>query len=107
MRSFIRGLFVAQEGSSPDQMHAYQEQAEQALHANPAVDMTFTMSGNSGFLPGNQAFVIAFLKDPHQRLPIEAVAGQLMGAINSSVPGIVTFLQPINPVPADQHGCHR
>ena len=24
--SFIRGVFVAQEGSSPDQMHAYQEQ---------------------------------------------------------------------------------
>ena len=22
------------------------------MHANPAVDMTFTMSGNSGFLPG-------------------------------------------------------
>src|SRR5947209_2360447 len=43
--SFIRGLMVAQEGSSPEQMQAYQLQAESALHANPAVDVTFTATG--------------------------------------------------------------
>ena len=95
--SFIRGVLVAQEGSSPDQMRGYQLKAEQALHANPAVDMTFTMTGNSGFLPGNQGFLIAFLKDPSLRPPIEAVAGQLMGAINTQIPGAAAFLQP-NPV---------
>jgi hydrophobic/amphiphilic exporter-1 (mainly G- bacteria), HAE1 family len=95
--SFIRGVMVAQEGSSPDQMRAYQEKAEGALHANPAVDMTFTMTGNSAFLPGNQGFLIAFLKDPSQRAPIAAVAGQLMGAINTQIPGAAAFLQP-NPV---------
>ena len=95
--SFIRGIMVAQEGSSPDQMHGYQEKAEQALHANPAVDMTFTMTGNSNFLPGNQGFLIAFLKDPSQRPPIAAVAGQLMGAISTQIPGVAAFLQP-NPV---------
>ena len=42
--SFIRGVMVAQEGSSPNQMHAYQTQAEAVMHANPAVDMTFTMT---------------------------------------------------------------
>ena len=65
----------AQEGSSPDQMHAYQDRSKKALHANPAVDMTFTMSGNAGFLPANQGLVLAFLKDPDQRPPIGAVAG--------------------------------
>jgi hydrophobic/amphiphilic exporter-1 (mainly G- bacteria), HAE1 family len=35
--SFIRGVLVAQEGSSPDQMHAYQTQAEKIMKANPAV----------------------------------------------------------------------
>ncbi len=35
--SFIRGVMVAQEGSSPAQMHAYQSQAEKMLQANPAV----------------------------------------------------------------------
>src|ERR1700726_1309622 len=95
--SFIRGVFVAQEGSSPDQMHAYQLQSEEALHANPSVDMTFTMAGTNTFFPSNQGLLLAILKDPDQRPPILAVAGQLMGAVNSRVPGLLTFLQP-NPV---------
>src|ERR1700723_3275867 len=95
--SFIRGVLVAQEGSSPDQMHAYQTEVEKVLQANPSVETTFTMSGNSQFLPANQEFVIAFLKDPAKRSPIAAVAGQLMGGLNSSIPGTITFLQP-NPV---------
>jgi HAE1 family hydrophobic/amphiphilic exporter-1 len=95
--SFVRGVFVAQEGSSPEQMHAYQLQSEEALHSNPAVDMTFTMAGANQFFPSNQGLLFAVLKDPDQRPPIQAVAGQLMGAVNSRVPGLVTFLQP-NPV---------
>jgi HAE1 family hydrophobic/amphiphilic exporter-1 len=92
--SFVRGVFVAQEGSSPDQMHAYQLQVEDALHANPAVDTTFTMSGNNTFFPSNQGVVFTVLKDPDQRPPIQAVAVQLMGMIGSRVPGLLTFLQP-------------
>jgi HAE1 family hydrophobic/amphiphilic exporter-1 len=92
--SFIRGVLVAQEGSSPEQMHAYQTQAEKIMKANPAVRSTFTMSGNAQFLGSNQAFLIAFLKDPSQRPPIDQVAGQLMGSIMGSVPGTMAFLQP-------------
>jgi hydrophobic/amphiphilic exporter-1 (mainly G- bacteria), HAE1 family len=92
--SFIRGVLVAPEGSSPDQMHAYQTQAEKIMKANPAVRSTFTMSGNAQFLGSNQAFLIAFLKDPSERAPITQVAGQLMGGIANSVPGVVAFLQP-------------
>jgi HAE1 family hydrophobic/amphiphilic exporter-1 len=55
------------------------------------------MSGNSQFLPANQAFLIAFLKDPKERAPIGQVAGQLMGGIAATVPGALAFLQP-NPV---------
>jgi HAE1 family hydrophobic/amphiphilic exporter-1 len=95
--SFIRGVLVAQEGASPSQMHAYQTEVEKVLHANPAVGSTFTMSGNSQFMPANQEFVIAFLKDPSTRLPIQQVAGQLMGALDAKIPGTITFLQP-NPV---------
>src|ERR1700746_1661018 len=95
--SFIRGVLVAQEGSSPDQMHANQLAAEKIMQANPAVETTFTMSGNSQFLASNQAFLIAFLKDPSKRAPIDQVAGQLMGGIMSTVPGALAFLQP-NPV---------
>jgi len=92
--SFIRGILVAQEGSSPDQMHAYQTQAEKIMKANPAVRSTFTMSGNGQFMGSNQAFLIAFLKEPSQRPPIAEVAGQLMGAIGNAIPGTVAFLQP-------------
>ncbi len=83
--SFIRGILVAQEGSSPDQMHAYQTQAEKIMKANPAVRSTFTMSGNGQFMGSNQAFLIAFLKPPSERP---------MGAIGNAVPGTVAFLQP-------------
>ena len=92
--SFIRGVLVAQEGTSPEQMHAYQTQAEKVMRANPAVRSTFTMSGNSSFLPPNQAFLISFLKDPSERAPIEAVAGQEMGAIANAIPGVMAFMQP-------------
>jgi hydrophobic/amphiphilic exporter-1 (mainly G- bacteria), HAE1 family len=92
--SFIRGVMIAQEGTSPDQMHAYQTQAEKIMKANPAVRSTFTMSGNSQFLGSNQAFLIAFLKDPKDRAPIDQVAGQLMGGIAGTIPGVVAFLQP-------------
>ena len=67
------------------------------MHANPAVDMTFTMTGNNQFLASNQGFLLAFLKDPKQRPPIVSVAGQLMGAVTGSIPGVIAFLQP-NPV---------
>ncbi len=92
--SFIRGVLVAQEGVSPDQMHALQTQAEKIMRANPAVRSTFTMSGNSSFLAPNQAFLISFLKDPSERAPIQAVAGQEMGAIANAVPGALAFMQP-------------
>jgi HAE1 family hydrophobic/amphiphilic exporter-1 len=94
---FVRGIFVAQEGSSPEQMHAYQLQVEKAMQSNPAVETTFTMSGNSGFLPANQGFALAWLKDADQRAPIDQVTGQLMGAVDMSTPGALAFLQP-NPV---------
>ncbi|HZC22724.1 MAG TPA: efflux RND transporter permease subunit, partial [Candidatus Binatia bacterium] len=92
--SFIRGVLVAPEGSSPEQMHTYQTKAEKIMKANPAVRSTFTMSGNAQFLGANQAFLIAFLKDPKERAPIAQVAGQLMGGLANSVPGVVAFLQP-------------
>jgi HAE1 family hydrophobic/amphiphilic exporter-1 len=95
--SFVRGVFVAQEGSSPEQMHGYQLASEDALHSNPAIDMTFTLSGATGFVPSNQGIIFTVLKDAKQRAPIQAVSGQLMGAVNSRVPGLLTFLQP-NPV---------
>jgi len=95
--SFIRGVMVTQEGSSPEQLKAYQAQADQIIRANPAVSTSFTISGASGVGASNQVMLFAFLKDPSQRAPITEVSAQLMGAISGSIPGVLTFLQP-NPV---------
>jgi len=92
--SFVQGVIIAQEGSSPDQMHAYEAQVDQAMEMNPAVLMSVSVSGASGFLPSNEAFLFAALKDPSQRPPILDVSNQLMGQSAMTVPGVVTFVQP-------------
>jgi HAE1 family hydrophobic/amphiphilic exporter-1 len=92
--SFIFGFMVAQEGSSPLKMRQYQVQAEKVLQSDPAVQLTFTLTGFSGFLNGNQGVLLAFLNDPSTRAPIDQVAGSLMGKLMMTVPGIGTFLQP-------------
>ncbi len=91
--SLIFGIFVGPEGASPTLMHQYQDSVDEVLHSNPAVAMTFTMSGSS-FVSANQGIAFAHLLDPKQRAPIFAVAGQLMGGINSAVPGLAAFMQP-------------
>jgi hydrophobic/amphiphilic exporter-1 (mainly G- bacteria), HAE1 family len=93
----IFGIFIGPEGASPAQMHQYQTAMDQVLHSNPAIDMAFSMSGNSGFLPANEGIVFADLANADQRPPIFAVAGQLMGQANASIPGVLAYLQP-NPV---------
>jgi hydrophobic/amphiphilic exporter-1 (mainly G- bacteria), HAE1 family len=92
--SFALGVFIAQEGTSHYEMHTHQKEVEDVLHTNPAVDMTFTMSGNNSFFPANQGLILAFLKAPDKRPPIQVVTGQLMGQLNSKVPGLLTFLKP-------------
>ena len=94
--SFVRGIMIAQEGTSPEQMRKYQQQAEAVLHKNEAVQTTFTLTGSS-FFSANQGLILAFLNEPEKRAPITAVAGQLMGAISGSLGGPMAFLQP-NPV---------
>src|ERR1700730_16838420 len=91
--SFIWGVMIGKEGSSPAQMHALQDQAGVLMRENPAVGATFTMSGNSQFLASNQGLLLAFLSPPQKRPPIDAVAGGMMGRL-ASIPGIFPFLRP-------------
>jgi HAE1 family hydrophobic/amphiphilic exporter-1 len=112
--SFIRGVLIAQEGTSPERMHELQLQAEEVLHANPSVRLSFTASGISGFLASNQAFVLAFLEDPGHRPPLQApgpngkvaeipnptiqqIAQSLTMGIMQHLQGAMAGLQP-NPV---------
>ena len=111
--SFIRGVLIAQEGTSPEKMRDYQLRAENAMHQVDAVKLTFTASGISRFLNSNYAFLLAFLDEPGKRPPlkmftpagptvvehpdINQVTDALKGNIFTQIPGALPGLQP-NPV---------
>jgi HAE1 family hydrophobic/amphiphilic exporter-1 len=91
--SFIWGVMIGREGSSPEQMRALQDQAEQVLRQDPNVRATMTMTGNGRFLSSNQGLVLSFLTPADTRPPIQNVAGQLMGKLGT-IPGVFPFLRP-------------
>lgn len=91
--SFIWGVMIGKEGSSPEQMHALQDRADAVIQNDPAVAAAFTMTGNGRFLSSNQGLLLAFLKPPEDRAPIQAVAGRLMGKLGA-IPGIFPFMRP-------------
>jgi len=92
--SFVWGVMIGKEGSSPEQMRALQNQAAVTMRQDPAVGATFTLTGNSSFLASNQGLLLAFLNPPQVRAPIQAVVGGLMGKL-SAIPGIFAFLRPM------------
>jgi len=91
--SVIFGAFIAAEGSSPKQMQAFQDRVDDVLHNDPNVITDFTMTGATGFLAANQGITFTFIKPAQERPPIDVVAGQMMGKLNS-IPGVMTFLRP-------------
>src|SRR5437588_81630 len=93
---FIRGVFIAQEGSSPAQMRAYQQQVNQKLQGDPNVAQFFTLAGFSSRTAGSQALIFAFLKPKKERPPIDQCIVQLQKSIGT-IPGVAAVMQP-NPV---------
>src|ERR1700731_4866845 len=93
---FVRGVFIAQEGSSPAEMHAYQQQVNQKLKDDPNIAQFFTLAGFAARTASSQGLVFGFLKPRSQRPAIEQCIPQLQKSI-SSIPGITGILQP-NPV---------
>ncbi len=92
--SFVWGVMIGKEGSSPQQMRALQDQAAVAMRDDPAVGATFTLTGNSSFLASNQGLLLAFLYPPQVRPPIQAVVGKMMGRLGA-IPGVFAFLRPM------------
>jgi len=91
--SGVFGFFMGKEGSSPEQMSAIQDRVEETLHQDPNVLMNFTLTGLGQFLPSNAGISFITIKPPSERAPIQQVAGELMGKINSN-PGVMAFLRP-------------
>jgi HAE1 family hydrophobic/amphiphilic exporter-1 len=91
--SVIFGAFIAQEGSSPKQMHALQDRVDHTLQQDPNVITDFTITGATGFLAANQGITFTFIKPAAERKPIAEVTAEMMGKLNS-IPGVMTFLRP-------------
>jgi hydrophobic/amphiphilic exporter-1 (mainly G- bacteria), HAE1 family len=91
--SGVFGFFMGREGSSPEQMRAIQDRVEETLHQDPNVLMNFTLTGLGQFLPSNAGISFITIKPPTERAPIQQVAGEIMGKINSN-PGVMAFLRP-------------
>jgi HAE1 family hydrophobic/amphiphilic exporter-1 len=91
--SFIWGVMIGREGSSPKEMRALQDRADEVLRQDPSVAATFTMTGNAQFLSSNQGLLLAFLKSPEDRAAIQDVANGLMGKL-AGIPGVMPFMRP-------------
>jgi HAE1 family hydrophobic/amphiphilic exporter-1 len=72
---FALGALIAQEGSSPQQMRNFQDQADTIIRSDPSVHVSFTLTGLGQFLAPNQGFLIAFLYPRDEKLPDSAFKG--------------------------------
>jgi HAE1 family hydrophobic/amphiphilic exporter-1 len=90
---FARGVFIAQEGSSPDQMRAFQKQVNQKVEAETSVDKFFTIAGSGSRSSSSQGIVFCIFKPREQRDPIEQCLLRLQKSINT-IPGLTAVISP-------------
>ena len=98
----IMGVFMAQTGTSPQQMQRYQEQIKAVLSKHPAVRVTMNVSGMGEFLASNQGIVLIILKDLKGRrslqgkikVDIDTVCKECQGML-FQVPGILPLIKPM------------
>src|SRR5438034_6536314 len=90
---FIRGIFIAQEGSSPAQMREYQAEVNKKLQEDPAVGQFFTLAGLASRSSSSQGLLFLFLKPRSERAAVDKVVLRLQKSIGS-IPGITAVLTP-------------
>jgi HAE1 family hydrophobic/amphiphilic exporter-1 len=88
-----RGVFIAQEGTSPEQMRAYQKQVNEKIIAEPGIGQFFTVAGSAQRSAASQAVIFAVFKPRDQRDPIEQCLLRLQKSI-STIPGITAVITP-------------
>ncbi|MGZ8427537.1 MAG: efflux RND transporter permease subunit, partial [Candidatus Binatia bacterium] len=89
----VTGVFIAREGSSPEQMRVIQDQVDAALLRNPNIMATIEVAGLGQFIASNQGIIFTFLKPAGTRGPIHQEVANLMGSLGS-IPGVIAFLRP-------------
>ncbi len=89
----VTGVFVAREGSSPEQMHSIQDRVDEVLLHNPNVMASIEVTGLSQFIASNQGIMFTFLKPSGTRPPIQEEVAKMMGNMGA-IPGVMAFLRP-------------
>jgi hydrophobic/amphiphilic exporter-1 (mainly G- bacteria), HAE1 family len=90
---FARGVFIAQEGSSPAQMRAYQQQVNEKLKADPNIAEFFTLAGFASRTSSSQGIIFTIFKPREQRPPIDQCTLQIQKTLGT-IPGITAVLSP-------------
>ena len=88
-----RGVFIAQEGTSPEQMRAYQKQVNEKIIAEPSIGQFFTVAGSAQRSAASQAVIFAVFKPRGERDPIEQCVLRLQKSI-ATIPGITAVITP-------------
>jgi len=90
---FARGVFIAQEGTSPAQMRAFQKQVNEKVIAEPSVAQFFTNTGTGSRSASSQGIVFCVFKPRSERDPIEQCLLRLQKSI-STIPGLTAVISP-------------
>jgi HAE1 family hydrophobic/amphiphilic exporter-1 len=93
--SFIVGAMIMPQGSSTEQMQAYQTKVMSVLRKNPEVSKIGSVTG---MIPGadqSMGFVFVRLKPPRERPPIDIIAPKLMMQAMAIPDGLCA----LNPMP--------
>ena len=90
---FARGVFIAQEGTSPEQMRAFQKQVNEKVQAEPSIAQFFTNVGTGSRTALSQGIVFCVFKPRGERDPIEQCLLRLQKSI-SSIPGLTAVISP-------------
>ena len=90
---FARGVFIAQEGTSPEQMRAYQKQVNEKVKADPSIAQFFTNVGTGSRSALSQGIIFCVFKPREQRDPIEQCLLRIQKSI-STIPGLSAVISP-------------
>jgi len=90
---FARGVFIAQEGSSPEQMREFQKKVNQKIEADSSVAQFFTVAGSLSRSSSSQAIIFCIFKPREQRDPIEQCLLRIQKSINT-IPGLTAVITP-------------
>ncbi len=90
----VYGSFVAQNGTSPDRMKAFQVDLENIVQQNPSVLRTYSMTGITTALAGNQGMLFAALV-PHADRPDVTVIANTINRSLAKYPGVMAGMAPI------------